>query len=233
MWRRPCSPSRAGQRTRWKAAPGGCRTPMPALATRAWLSKAVALKDIGCLLRICVGFADQRPLTLCRSAAADKIIRSARWCGGAHLDFDLTEEQQQIREQIGSIVKSFPDDYWRKKDSKAEFPTELWEKLASGGGFGLNVPEEYGGAGLGMLELSLAVQAVAMSGGGVMGGNLFTVSCAMVPNVLVSSGSARLKEKFLPLLAKGKLVSSIVMTEPGAGVDTFGITTFAEKKRGE
>jgi len=149
------------------------------------------------------------------------------------LDFDIREEQQLIINQIGKIVKSFPDDYWRMKDSKAEFPVELWQKLASGGWFGLNIPVEYGGAGLGMLELSLAVQAVAQSGAGVMGGNLFTVACGMVPNILVQSGSIKLKDRFLPLLAKGQLVCSIVMTEPGAGVDTFGISTFAEKNGDE
>src|SRR4029077_717268 len=74
---------------------------------------------------------------------------------------------------------------------------------------------------------------VAASGGGVMAGDLFNVAFGMGPNVLVGSGSSPLKEKFLPLLAKGKLVCSIAMTEPEAGVDTFGITTFAEKRGGE
>jgi acyl-CoA dehydrogenase len=149
------------------------------------------------------------------------------------MDFDEPEIRGTIKEQVSKLVTSLPSDYFKKKDKSKEFPRELWNLLATNGWFGVNIPEEFGGAGLGLSELSLVVQTVASAGAGVIGGNLFTVTSAMVPPALLKYGSESLKHRFLPKLAKGDSICAIGITEPNAGVNTLDIDTFAEKKAGE
>lgn len=149
------------------------------------------------------------------------------------MDFEEPEIQGTIKEEVSKLMLSLPADYFRKKDRLKEFPKELWDLLAGNGWFGVNIPQEYGGAGLGLTELSQVIQTVAASGAGVIGGNLFTVTSAMVPPAILQYGTESMKREFLPKLAKGKLVCAIGITEPTAGVNTLDIDTFAEKRAGE
>ncbi len=149
------------------------------------------------------------------------------------MDFEETEIQKTIKEEVSKLVSSLPGSYYRKKDGSKEFPKELWGLLAKNGWFRTNIPQEYEGAGLGLTELSVVIQNVAASGAGVMGGNLFTVTSAMVPPAILKFGAESLKRSFLPKLARGELICAIGITEPSAGVNTFDIDTFAERKAGE
>ncbi|HZW57560.1 MAG TPA: acyl-CoA dehydrogenase family protein [Nitrososphaerales archaeon] len=149
------------------------------------------------------------------------------------MDFEEPEIRGTIREEVSKLVQSLPTDYFRKKDKSKQFPEELWDLFAHNRWFGVNIPQEFGGAGLGLTELSLVVQTVAASGAGVIGGNLFTVTSAMVPPAILKYGTESLKRSFLPRLAKGELVCAIGITEPSAGVNTLDIDTFAEKRAGE
>ena len=80
------------------------------------------------------------------------------------MDFRLTEEQRMIAETAFKIGDEFGLDYWRELDAKKEFPKELWKAVCNAGLAGVALPEEYGGAGAGMLEKALIVENLAAAG---------------------------------------------------------------------
>jgi acyl-CoA dehydrogenase len=91
------------------------------------------------------------------------------------------------------------------------------------------MPAEYGGAGLGVTEAALAMQAVAESGAGMSGASAVHISI-FGPRVIVRHGTAEQKQRFLPPLIAGKDICSFGVTEPDAGLDTTRIKTFAERR---
>ena len=72
------------------------------------------------------------------------------------MDFNLTIEQQQIREEIKKVCKEFPDAYWRKVDSEKAYPDVFVKKLGDLGWLAALIPEEFGGTGLGITHISVA-----------------------------------------------------------------------------
>ncbi len=135
-----------------------------------------------------------------------------------------------MQKSVSEVIKSLPPNYFRLKDRNSEFPRELWDELSKGGWLGVNVPTDYGGAGRGILEMSLVQEAVSRAGAGIMGGDLYLVTCAMVPEAIKAFGTDTQKQKYLWKIAKGELVCAIMVTEPGAGINTLDISTFAEKR---
>ena len=73
------------------------------------------------------------------------------------MDFSLSLEQQQIREEVRKLCLQFDDAYWLDKDRSGDFPHELHGALAAAGWLGIAMPEEYGGAGLGITEAAIIV----------------------------------------------------------------------------
>jgi acyl-CoA dehydrogenase len=151
--------------------------------------------------------------------------------GWLKLDFEETEEHQLIRKSISDLVKQIPEAYWRETDKKAEFPQELWNRMGGNGWTGLNVPTEYGGAGLGHIEGSIMAHETSRNGAGASTNIL--LSPFLAAKAISYFGTKTAKEKYLPEIAKGKLVCCFALTEPGAGVDTTNIRTFAEKRISE
>src|SRR5690606_32813824 len=85
------------------------------------------------------------------------------------MNFDLTPEQQAIRQAILDLLDPagpLGDDYWLTRDRDGGFPIEFFDAFARGGWLGIAMPEEYGGSGLGVTEAAIAMQAVAESGAG-------------------------------------------------------------------
>src|SRR5712692_7618906 len=82
------------------------------------------------------------------------------------MDFQLSEEQEEIRRQVQALCSRFPDEYWRDRDASAEFPWDFYQAVADGGWLGITIPKDYGGAGLGITEAAIVMQTVAESGGG-------------------------------------------------------------------
>src|SRR5688572_32971431 len=80
------------------------------------------------------------------------------------MDFSLTDEQQRIREAVGKLCTRFPDEYWLKRDNEGGFPADFHQALAGDGWLGVAMPEEFGGAGLGIQEAAVMMQAIAESG---------------------------------------------------------------------
>jgi acyl-CoA dehydrogenase len=81
----------------------------------------------------------------------------------------LTESQIDVRRAIQSICSQFPDEYWLEKDRKQEYPHELYDALSEGKWIGICMPEDVGGAGLGISEATIMLHTIAESGASVAG----------------------------------------------------------------
>ena len=145
------------------------------------------------------------------------------------MDFAFTREQEQIREAIGRICARFDDAYWLKKDKAGGFPVELHQALARDGWLGIAMPEEYGGAGLGITEAAVMMQAIAESGAGFSGASAVHMNIFGL-NPVVVFGSEEQKKKMLPPLIAGKERACFAVTEPNTGLNTKSIKTEAVKK---
>ncbi|SNT12026.1 acyl-CoA dehydrogenase family protein [Rhodococcoides kyotonense] len=145
------------------------------------------------------------------------------------MDFDLTEDQATIRDAVRELAGKFDDEYWLDKDSEHEFPTEFYDAFASGGWLGITTPEEYGGHGMGITEASILLEEVAASGAGMNGASSMHLSIFGMHPVIVH-GSEELKQRNLPRIVNGDMHVCFGVTEPGAGLDTTRITTFAKRE---
>ncbi|MER6957165.1 MULTISPECIES: acyl-CoA dehydrogenase family protein [unclassified Streptomyces] len=144
------------------------------------------------------------------------------------MDFELTEDQNTIRKAVAGLLKDFDDRYWMEKDQAHAFPEEFYAAVADGGWLGVTIPEAYGGHGLGITEASLLLEEVARSGGGMNAASAIHMSIFGMHPVVVH-GSEELKRRTLPRIASGDLHVCFGVTEPGAGLDTTSITTYARR----
>ncbi|WP_040795737.1 MULTISPECIES: acyl-CoA dehydrogenase family protein [Nocardia] len=145
------------------------------------------------------------------------------------MDFELTEDQVTIRDAVAELAAKFDDQYWAEKDAAHEFPTEFYNAFAEGGWLGITTPEEYGGHGYGITEASILLEQVAASGAGMNGASSMHLSIFGMHPVIVH-GSEELKQRTLPRIVNGDLHVCFGVTEPGAGLDTTRITTFARRE---
>ncbi|MGW0035155.1 acyl-CoA dehydrogenase family protein [Gordonia sp. NPDC003376] len=145
------------------------------------------------------------------------------------MDFALTDDQITIRDAVAELAAKFDDQYWQEKDEKHEFPREFYDAFAAGGWLGITTPEEYGGHGYGITEASILLEQVAASGAGMNGASSMHLSIFGMHPVIVH-GSEELKQRTLPRIVNGDLHVCFGVTEPGAGLDTTKITTFAKRE---
>ena len=145
------------------------------------------------------------------------------------MDFALNEEQEQIREAIAKICAKFDDAYWLKKDKEGGFPAELHRALARDGWLGVAMPEEFGGAGLGIAEAAIMMQAIAESGAGFSGASAVHMNIFGL-NPVVVFGNKSQKQRMLPPLIAGKERACFAVTEPNTGLNTRSLKTKAVKK---
>lgn len=143
------------------------------------------------------------------------------------MDFSLSEEQQMMIETARKVGEAFGLEYWAEKDRKKEFPTECWQAICEAGLGGASLPEEYGGAGLGMLEVALITEALAASGAGATVGQLFMINPIFGGVSIAKFGSEEMKRELLPKLVDGSLNFCMALTEPDAGTNTLALKTFA------
>ena len=145
------------------------------------------------------------------------------------MDFELDEAQRAVQQGVRQVARAFDLDYWREVDARHRFPEEFWRALADGGWLGIVIPPEYGGSGLGTLELAIAIEEVAASGAGVAAGFLFILNSVFGAVTIVKHGSQEQKRRYLPGLANGTLEFCMALTEPDAGTNTPRITTTARR----
>ncbi|HEY7322551.1 MAG TPA: acyl-CoA dehydrogenase family protein [Candidatus Binatia bacterium] len=143
------------------------------------------------------------------------------------MDFNLTQEQLQIREEIGKVCKEFPDLYWREIDRKRDYPEAFVRKLSELGWLAALIPEEYGGTGLGITEASIILEEINRSGGVATAchAQMYTMG------TLLRHGSDEQKRRYLPKIATGELrLQAFGVTEPNAGSESTRIQTTATRK---
>jgi alkylation response protein AidB-like acyl-CoA dehydrogenase len=142
------------------------------------------------------------------------------------VDFEETEEQRDLRAAVAAIAKPFGGAYYAEHARANEPCSELWNALADAGFLGVNVPEEYGGGGGGLLELSLVCEEIAAQGAPIL---LLVVSAAISAEVIAEYGSEAQRRQWLPPLASGRARVVFAITEPDAGSNTHQLATSARR----
>ena len=142
------------------------------------------------------------------------------------MSIDFTTEQIQIRENVLKLCAQFGDDYWLERDRDGQFPEDFCQAIADNGYMGIAVPEEYGGAGLGITEAALLTQAISESG--AANGGVSSVSIGIFGlNPVVRFGTEEQKHRMLPPVIKREDIACFGVTEPNTGLDTTRLKTRA------
>lgn len=145
------------------------------------------------------------------------------------MNFDLSDEQRMIQETARRVGADFGVDYWRAKDAAHAFPGELWQAVCDTGLCGIALPEAYGGSGLGMTELAIAIEELAAAGAGSTVGQLFILNPVFGGVALAEHGQESARRDYLPKMVSGEMRFCMALTEPDAGINTTNIKTFATR----
>jgi acyl-CoA dehydrogenase len=147
------------------------------------------------------------------------------------VDFDLSEDQQNIRDAVLKHCARFTDDYWLERDRDAVFPHEFFDSMAEAGWIGIATQAEYGGSGLGISEAAVMMQAVAESGAGMTGASSIHLPVFSLQPIALFGTEAQ-KRRILPPAVAGKDKVCFAVTEPNTGLNTTELKTRAEKVDG-
>ncbi|MFD7864627.1 acyl-CoA dehydrogenase family protein [Streptomyces sp. NPDC059783] len=137
-----------------------------------------------------------------------------------------TEEHQALRAAVAALGKRYGRDYMTGVVREGGHPRELWAEAAKLGYLGVNLPEEYGGGGSGMAELSIVLEELGAAGSPLL---MMVVSPAICGTVIARFGTEEQKRQWLPGLADGSLTMAFGITEPDAGSNSHRITTTARR----
>ena len=144
------------------------------------------------------------------------------------MNFAMTPEQEAIREAIARVCADFDAEYWLNKDRHGGFPLDFHQAIAKDGWLGVCMPEEYGGAGLGIQEAAVMVQAISESGAGLSGVSAIHMNIFGL-NPVVMFGTDEQKRRILPPLIAGREKACFAVTEPNTGLNTTQLKTFARR----
>lgn len=144
------------------------------------------------------------------------------------LAIELSEDQRAIKAEIEKICAKYDDAYWSKTDETGQFPEDFVGDIAAGGWLGLAMPEEVGGAGLGLTEAAILMQTIAQSGAGFSGASAIHLNI-FGPMPIVKFGAPDQKKAFLPAVISGEDKMCFAVTEPNSGLDTASLQTKAER----
>jgi acyl-CoA dehydrogenase len=145
------------------------------------------------------------------------------------MNFDLSPDQHSLRDAVAKICSQFTDDYWLAKDKEGGFPFQLHKALADAGWLGICIPEEYGGAGLGISDAALMMQTISESGAGMSGASAVHMNIFGLSPVVIF-GTPEQKQRMLPPLVSGKEKACFAVTEPNTGLNTTQLKTRAERQ---
>ncbi|MFN3293407.1 MAG: acyl-CoA dehydrogenase family protein [Gemmobacter sp.] len=143
----------------------------------------------------------------------------------------IAETRRQISEGVRAVASRFDADYWLARDEDGAFPREFHRAMADAGWLGITMPEEYGGAGLGVTEAAIMMHEVASHGGGMAATSSVHINL-FGPHPIVVHGTPEQKAAWIPGLIAGTDQCCFGFTEPDAGLNTTRIKTFAEKVPG-
>lgn len=142
-----------------------------------------------------------------------------------------TEERRQIAESVRRTCEKFDDEFWLEKENKKEFPHEFHAAMAEAGWLGITMPEEYGGAGLGVTDAALLMQTIGNSAGAMSACSTIHINL-FGPHPVIKHGTDEQKARMIPPLVEGTHKACFGVTEPDAGLDTTHITTRAVFQEG-
>jgi acyl-CoA dehydrogenase len=137
------------------------------------------------------------------------------------------ERFQDLRDGLRSLCGEYPDEYWRRVDEERGFPDAFVDALTRAGWMAALIPQDYGGAGLGLAEASVVMEEINRNGGnsGFCHGQMYNMG------TLLRHGSEEQKRRYLPKIATGELrLQSMGVTEPTTGTDTTKLKTTAVRK---
>ena len=142
------------------------------------------------------------------------------------MDFELSDEQRQIREEVRRFGENEVVPVASEYDRREEAPLDLIEKGAEMGLTGPQIPMEYGGAGYDTLDVALVIEELYAADPGIAGSILGT---AFGSEAILAFGTDEQKERWLPDLASGDAICGSAISEPHAGSDVASIATSAER----
>lgn len=145
------------------------------------------------------------------------------------MNLELTENQQAIARAVEHLCARFDAAYWRDCDATARFPEEFVAAITQAGWLGIAMPEEYGGAGLGITEAALLAHRITRSGAGMSGASAVHMNL-FGPHPIVVFGTDAQKARFLPPLIQGTERTCFGVTEPDAGLNTTALETRAKRQ---
>lgn len=144
------------------------------------------------------------------------------------MNFEQSGEQKMLVETARDIVDGYGESYFREKRMADEEPEEFVNDLAEAGFFGIPIPMEYDGEGMGMLDLVYAIEAIGEAGGWDAIGK-FTLNTVFGGVVLSKFGTEEQKERYLPKIASGEMDWALGVTEANTGSNMLKTKTFAER----
>lgn len=130
----------------------------------------------------------------------------------------------EIRDSVKAICASFGETYWQELDKAEAYPTDFVKEITNAGFLGCLIPEEYGGAGLGLIEACAILEEISRSGGhpGAAHAQMYVMGSVL------RHGTDEQKRKYLPAIAAGDIrLQSFGVTEPSTGTDTTSLKTSA------
>ncbi|MDX1890302.1 acyl-CoA dehydrogenase family protein [Mycolicibacterium sp. 050158] len=142
------------------------------------------------------------------------------------MNFTETDEQQELRKAVAAMAASYGPAYYLEKARAGEHTTELWSEAGKLGFIGVNLPEEFGGGGAGMYELSTVMEEMSAAGCALL---MMVVSPAINGTIISKFGTDEQKKRWIPGIADGTITMAFAITEPDAGSNSHRITTTARR----
>jgi alkylation response protein AidB-like acyl-CoA dehydrogenase len=137
-----------------------------------------------------------------------------------------SDEERSLRDTVYALTASFGPDYYAKVNAERRSPHELWEALGERGFLGVHLPEEYGGGGMGLQELTAVLEETGAAGCPLL---KLLVSPGIIGTILARHGTAQQKDRWLRGIADGSKKFSFALTEPNAGSNSHNLDTVARR----
>lgn len=144
--------------------------------------------------------------------------------------FIESPERQALRKSVTALAANYGSEYFLDKARSGGHTDELWREAGNLGFIGVNLPEEYGGGGAGMYELSLVMEEMAAGGCPLL---MMVVSPAINGTIIAKYGTPEQKQRWVPGIADGSITMAFAITEPDAGSNSHRITTTARRDGGD
>jgi acyl-CoA dehydrogenase len=141
------------------------------------------------------------------------------------MDFSIPDDLRQLRDTVRNFVYKEAIPLEKQIDAEDKVPERLLEQLRAMGLFGITIPEEYGGVGIGPFGYALISEEIGKAHGAIRA--LIGINNGIGSRALVSYGTDEQKQRYLPKLASGEFISAFAISEPGAGSDVAAIKTGA------